>query len=466
MSRAKTYVDIRGYHKGVTGSCIRNTVHFSSGEKYRFLIDYGIYQGEGHKGIEYNDSVNPKKIDSIIITHTHADHDGALPIFIRQGYTGKIYMSESSAAVIDIGLQDSYSIMKRDSKTKNRPILFFPTDIIRTQNQIEAIKYEQSIKIHDNITLTFFNNGHLIGASVVLVQIHDYDGIINLLYTGDYKPDNMLSDIKPFPSWVYSLPNLTIITESTYGTTNSYNVKETWKNDIIEACSKNFSIFSCGFGQGRIQELMYCIKQLQEEGEIPLDYFIGVDGVTSVKYTQRYLDCANILNLKFNFLPYNVKFINDTIRPLVLKNTGKQIILSTSGMGSHGPAAIYIPHFLTNPKSLIYFPGYTAKGTLGRKVFEADYDEEISFKDSSHLIKRAIVKQTSEFSSHAKADELIMFLNQFKPRSILINHGEPNIKIDFEERVKRETDIKKTGILGMGYVYRIDPYGIAKSVKK
>ena len=125
MAKAKTYVDIRGYHKGVTGSCIRNTVHFSTGEKFRFLVDYGMYQGEGHKGLEYNDSVNPKKINAILLTHTHLDHDGALPIFIRKGYTEKIYMSNVSASIIDIGLTDSYNIMVRDSKMKKQPVLFF-----------------------------------------------------------------------------------------------------------------------------------------------------------------------------------------------------------------------------------------------------------------------------------------------------------------------------------------------------
>ena len=47
MSKRIPYVDIRGYHEGVTGSCIRNTVHFAYGGTYRFLVDYGMYQGEG-----------------------------------------------------------------------------------------------------------------------------------------------------------------------------------------------------------------------------------------------------------------------------------------------------------------------------------------------------------------------------------------------------------------------------------
>ncbi len=469
MTNGKPYVDIRGYNPDVTGSCIRNTVHFSDGEVFRFLVDHGMYQGEGHKSLEYNDSVNPKKINAILLTHTHLDHDGALPIFVKNGYDKKIYMSDSSAAVIDIGFDDNYNIMKRDSKIKKQPILFSTNDIEKTIQQIEAVKYEKPIKIHKNITVTFFNNGHLIGASIILVQIEEINGTINLLYTGDYKANNVLLDIKPLPPWIYALPNLTIITESTYGSTSSSDIKHTWHNDIIEACSRNSVVLNCAFGQGRTQELLYYIRQMEDAGEIPKDYPVKVDGTTAISYTFRYLDRSNIIPFNENaryFFPYNIQFVDNKTRPAILNDSSRQIIISTSGMGSHGPAATYIPHLLSNPNALIYFPGYTAEGTLGRKIFEADYGQEIEFKDSYLTVKRAQVLQTSEFSSHAKADEIIDFIDMFIPRSVLFTHGAIEKKITLEERVKRELGINKTGILGIGLVYRIDSYGIAKAVKK
>ena len=465
----KPYADIRGYHKGVTGSCIRNTVHFSDGKKFRFLVDYGMYQGEGHHGIEYNDSVSPEKIDTILLTHTHLDHDGALPIFVRKGYNKDIYMSNASAAVIDIGLMDSYNIMKRDAKLKRQPILFSESDIEQTIKQIKAVKYEQTVKIHSNISVTFFNNGHLIGASAILVQIDEPGGIINLLYTGDYKPNNIFLDIKPFPSWVYALPNLTIISEATYGSTNSWEVAHTWEDDIIEACSRNQLIFNCAFGQGRAQELMYRIRMLQDAGNIPKDYPVLIDGTTTVSYTFRYLDRSNIIQMKEeakNFLPYNIQFVDNKSRPALLEKKNRAIFISTSGMGSHGPAATYIPHFLSNQNALMYIPGYASEGTLARKIVEANYGEEILFKDGHSVIKKAEVKQTGEFSSHATADQIIEFFQHFAPLSILLNHGEPKNKEILEARVQKELGIKKTGILGMGYVYRVNSYGIDKAVEK
>lgn len=469
MARKIPYVEIRGYNEGVTGSANRNTVHFSYGEKFRFLVDHGMYQGEGHHGIEYNDSISPEKIDTILLTHTHLDHDGALPIFVRKGYKNKIYMSDASAAVIDIGLNDSYNIMKRDAKLKKQPILFSESDIERTLNQIEAVKYGKTVKIHDNISVTFFNNGHLIGASVILVQIDEPGGMINLLYTGDYKPTNEFIDIQPFPSWVYALPNLTIISESTYGSTDSSEIVQTWDDDIIEACSRNQLIFNCAFGQERAQLLMYRIRKLQDAGKIPKDYPVIVDGTTTIAYTFRYLDRSNIIRLKEeakNFLPYNIQFVDNKTRPTLLNMKKRAIFISTSGMGSNGPAATYIPHFLSNSNALIYIPGYASEGTLARKIVEANYGEEIHFKDGNVVIKNAEVKQTGEFSSHATADLLIDFYNQFAPLSILFTHGELEKKKALEERARRETGVKKTGILGMGYVYRVNSYGIDKAIEK
>ena len=101
MAKRIPYVDIRAYNKGVTGSSIRNTVHFSDGTDYRFLVDFGMYQGEGHKGIKYNDSINPEKIDAILLTHTHLDHDGALPIFVRHGYNKHIYIKIGYQTIIN-----------------------------------------------------------------------------------------------------------------------------------------------------------------------------------------------------------------------------------------------------------------------------------------------------------------------------------------------------------------------------
>ena len=47
--------------------------------------------------------------------------------------------------------------------------------------------FEIVVSKHPNVKITFFDNGHLIGAAMVLVQI-SYPGEedVNLFFTGDY----------------------------------------------------------------------------------------------------------------------------------------------------------------------------------------------------------------------------------------------------------------------------------------
>ena len=79
--------------------------------------------------------------------------------------------------------------------------------------------------------------------------------------------------------------------------------------------------------------------------------------------------------------------------------------------------------------------------------------------------KKADVEYTTEFSAHAKADEMIDFLKQFSNlRLVLVNHGEIKTKKIFAERIIKEVDAKRVGLLGREYFFRVDPYGLVKTL--
>jgi len=133
-------------------------------------------------------------------------------------------------------------------------------------------------------------------------------------------------------------------------------------------------------------------------------------------------------------------------------------------MGSHGPAPSYISEYISRKKALIQFTGYTAEGTLGRKLKNAENDSTVEVRGIITK-KRAKVEYTTEYSAHAKADEMIQFLQQFKHlKFVLINHGESNVKEQFAERVLDEVETKNIGILDRQYFFRINPYGLVKTL--
>lgn len=472
--RTRFYVEIKGYHENVTGSCIENIITWPNGEKFYFLIDYGMYQEKEYEELSYNEEIDPQEVDALLLTHNHLDHNGAIPILVKKGYSSEIYTSLPTSHLLEISYRDSLNIFKERFAKKNHKLMPYSSqDMEKTLSLIVPVEYEHSVYLDKdkNVKATFFNNGHIVGAALILVEIKSptLHETINLLFTGDYNTRNNFMDLKDLPEWVYKLENLTIVTEATYGTTNSSEIVEEWEDHITWACKNDMDIYLPALAQGRYQELLYRIHNLQLENKVPQHYSVRIDGKTGIDYTLAYLkDSALGLKpeMRAHFLPRHLKFINNpNTRKDVPHSKKKKIVIFTSGMGGFGPAKYYIPEILSKENVLLHFSSYLAEGSLGRELIETVNEETIEIMGVT-LLKKAHIMTTSEFSSHAKADELIDFIKKFNARSVLVNHGEKDVKQQFCKRVSTEAHIKKVGNLGNGFTYRIDPYGIVTSIQK
>ena len=308
-------------------------------------------------------------------------------------------------------------------------------------------------------------NGHLMGASSILVQIswEEYE-TINLFFTGDYNNKNMFFDVPDLPDWVLELP-LTLVQESTYGDMDSYEVTSCFKQNVLKCLEHGGTVVAPVFSLGRSQEILYEVKCMQDDGSLDVNVPIYFDGKLGIRYTTLYLkDGLDIKEDMKNFLPKNLTFVDKVNRGEVLTSTMPKIILTTSGMGSYGPAQVYIPEYLTRRNSLIHFTGYTTEGTLGARLKEAEVGTAVQIGGT--LVKKyAQVEYTTEYSAHAKADEMIDFLKKFKHlKLVLVNHGETKTKEIFADRIINEVETKRVGILGCGYFFRVNPYGLVKSL--
>lgn len=463
------YVDVMSLHNEVTGSCILNIIKFPDGSTKKVLIDCGLFQEMEYSELNKSLPFNAADIDYVIVTHDHVDHTGRIPLLVSNGYRKKIHMSHDTSVLLPKALHDSAKLLKKKAELDNEPVLYTDDDVENTLPLIEAHPFEESIRLDNNIKLTFFMNGHLPGAIIVLMQIsyHDrekhYENI-NMLYTGDYNNKNIFFDVNPVPKWVHQLP-INIIQEATYGSMNSDEIEYVFEKNILEAISNNYEIVIPVFSLGRAQEIMYLLKKWQDEGKLSKDIPIYFDGKLGIRYTEIYKAGAIFIKEDCKeFIPENFTYVTDChIRETILQDNKCKIILTTSGMGSHGPAQVYLPTFLRRKKALIHFTGYVAEGTLGRRLFDCQKDAIVDIS-GLQVKKLADVKFTSEFSAHAKADELIQFLKDFEDiKLLLINHGDINKKNIYANRVINEIDPKDVGILSREYLFRLNGYGFVKS---
>ena len=465
------YADVMAIHSGVTGSCNLVIARLPSGKKIRFIVDCGLFQEEEYASLNYELPFCPANIDFALVTHNHVDHTGQLPLLVRKGYQGPIYMSDVTAQILSPALNDSYKVLKEKAEHENKPLIYTVNDVYDVINQRVGKKFYETFSPMENVKVTFLKNGHLIGAALILVQISyksTEDFIyedINLLFTGDYKKENVFFDVEEIPKWIKKLP-LTIIQEATYGDIDTTDIEYKFEDNIIEAAKLHKQVFIPAFSQGRFQEMMLTLKVMQQNSQLPETIPIFLDGNLAFQYTNLFL--RKELGIKEeckDFVPANSIFVDETIRRNVISDSEPKIIISTSGMASYGPARTYLPALTCKKNALIHFTGYNAEGTLGRRVLDCEEGEEVTI-GGVPIKKLAEVQNTREFSGHAKADEMIEFLKGFENiKFILINHGEEETKKKFMDRVQKEIDPKDVDILDRDYFFRINAYGFMKKIQ-
>ena len=60
---------------------------------------------------------------------------------------------------------------------------------------------------------------------------------------------------------------------------------------------------------------------------------------------------------------------------------------------------------------------------------------------------------------------LVCFLKKFyNLKLVLVNHGQSDVKKAFAERILNEVYTKKVGILGDKYFFRVNAYGLVKTL--
>lgn len=464
--KSRFHVDIMDIHDKVTGSCHLCVIIKPSGERVKFLVDCGIFQQE--EGDELNKILPFKasEVDFCLVTHNHVDHTGRLPLLAKNGFVGRIYTTETTCNLLPEALHDSYSVLQSRAKSGGYPPIYGEEDVTHAVSLCTPCAYNETIQINENVMVNFFENAHLPGAAVILVRISypEYEDI-NLVFTGDYNCKNVFQDEVHIPQWVLDLP-VTVIQEATYGNTDSSEIDQCFDRNVLKAVEQGWTVLTPVFSLGRAQEVLYRLKCLQDDGKLDVHVPIYLDGKLAIRYTNMYLKgLVGIKEDMMDFLPENFMYVDKPLRNTLLSEDNScKIILTSSGMGSYGPARSYIPAFLGRQKMLIHFTGYTAVGTMGRTIKDTP-DGEIVGVAGLLIKKRAKVEYTSEFSAHAKADTMIDFLNQFSNlKLVLINHGDPEVKELFAKRVLNEVNAKEVGVLNRDNVFRIGTWGLIKTI--
>ncbi|HQM96497.1 MAG TPA: MBL fold metallo-hydrolase [Clostridia bacterium] len=442
-----------GSAKEVTGS----NMILEAAEK-RIMIDCGMFQGssatkaKNFDGFKYD----VKDIDYVLLTHSHIDHSGRIPLLYKKGYNGSVICTKATKDLCDIMLLDSANIQESDTEYKNHkrqraglePLepLYTTDDANNALKHFVAVQYHDLIKLDDNITVKFSDSGHMLGSSSITVYVNEDNKTTVVAFTSDLgKPNTpIINDPQVIQECDY------LIMESTYGN-KRHAVKEHPEElmfEIIEdTILKGGTVIIPSFSVGRTQEMIYAFNKniaLKKKFSIFNKIPVYIDSPLStsatevfMKNTQFFDDEAKQYILKGdNPLDFpNLIFTKSVEESKMLnRDDSPKIIISSSGMCDAGRIRHHLKHNLYKEKTTVLFVGYQANGSLGRIL--ADGAKSVKILGDT-IDVRARIEMIDGFSGHADMDDLDNYLSQIKskPEKIFLVHGEDEQLYPFASRI-------------------------------
>ena len=465
-------IEFSGAAKGVTGS--KHLLHIN-GKK--ILLDCGLFQGKRKAAIKANLKFpfNAEEIDAVVLSHAHIDHSGALPLLVKNGFTGSIYCTHATRDLCSLMLRDSAYIQEKDAEWVKKKLkdptveaLYTMQDAERTIPLFRSVAYEQKFRIVPGVYVTFHDAGHLLGSAVEEWQIRDDKTGKNLRlgFTGDLGRKKL-----PILKDPVQLENLDILmTESTYGNRFHDEIKDV-KDKFAEVVNKTIDrggkIYIPAFAVERTQEILYVIRELQHANKIPqIPIFVDsplatnsteIFGLHPECFDEELLDMIEKGQAPFLDQRDGLQFTHSVDESKAINEfPGSAIVISASGMCEAGRIRHHLANNIGNPKNTLLVVGFMAANTLGRRLVEGHKVVKIFGKE--HEVKMETVIFNA-FSGHADQKGLLRFASGVgNPKQIFCVHGEEESMKVFQEKLKGLSNLKdtKVSIPSPGDVYEFN----------
>ncbi|TVP56744.1 MAG: MBL fold metallo-hydrolase [Gemmatimonadales bacterium] len=454
---------------GAAGTVTGSRFLVQSGRR-KLLVDAGLFQGV--KPLRLRNwrpfPVPPSALDAIVLTHAHLDHSGFLPVLVREGFKGDIWMSPPTRDLLPILLFDAARLQEEDARHAGRKgysrhasprPLFTQDDVERTLPLLRRLDFDSPREVK-GVRVSLHRVGHLLGAAAV--HLADDEGTV--LFSGDVGRVGDL--LLPAPAQRPEADR--VVLEGTYGD-RSHDRSQTLQTlaEVVNAgLGRGGTILIPTFAVGRAQTLALALYRLRERGGIP-DVPMYLNSPMANEASGVHLEHADELRPSREELAAALEAVQpvtttDESRALNRRNEPK-IILAGAGMLTGGRILHHLEAFGQQATTTLVLAGYQAEGTRGRRLLEGDRRIRVH---GQWLELRCRVELFDAFSGHGDRDELEAWLRSapIPPLGVSLVHGEPQALERFRQRLDERLQVP-IEVAEDGRPLGLDPWSAAEPLE-
>jgi metallo-beta-lactamase family protein len=432
-----------GAARAVTGS-----KHIVRTSRATVLLDCGLFQGRRRESNEQNRALHVPvdDLDAVVLSHAHIDHAGLLPMLYKKGFRGPVYATPATRDLCTPMLLDAAMIQEADARHIQKLIerdgldmepvepLYSHEDVTGLLSQIVGLPYRRAHEIAPGVVLKLLDAGHVLGSSIVVLDIEDDGTRTRLAYAVDLGRKGLPILREPeIPGGIQCL-----ISESTYGDRLHSPIEEV--DDALAAVvnrtvKRGGKILIPAFALERAQEVVYALKRLRAAQKVPT-VPVYVDSPLTVKLTDVFkmhpecYDKKTYARLVGGDPPFEfdgLHYVSDKEESkAIAAQPGPCIIIAASGMCEAGRILHHLREGVEDQRNTILIVGFQAQHTLGRRIVEHHREVKV-FGVMRRLAAEVAV--LNGFSAHADQNELVAFAEavraQGKLRQVILVHGEP-----------------------------------------
>jgi putative mRNA 3-end processing factor len=389
------------------------------GEQKSILLDYGAHTG---REPTFPLHVQPKSIDSILLTHAHLDHSGGVPLFfLRPGV---------QLVTTDVSLEISLILLQDFIKLSGFFLPFEREDLLVMERSTRQIKTNDTMRVANEFSARFPNSGHIPGGTTIVLQ-HDGKSI---LYTGDIN----LRDSQLLKGADLKFGKLdAVITESTYSQTD-HDPREKIENDFVafanEVVERGGVLLVPAFSVGRAQEMACVLRARNFKHKVAMDGMALRINEVLFRHPESLRDSELFVKTM-----ENIEIVSGWGQRKKLVKT-PSVIISPAGMLAGGASVYYNQEISRDSKNGISIVAFQVPGSPGRTLLDRGL---VISNGKTERVKAEI--RRFDFSGHAGRAELFELIEHVEGNPVVYAvHGDGDSCEKFAQEIHERFGFKSS----------------------